>query len=85
MTKFERVITKKMIFFFKFSPGNLLFILYKLSKFEAPSCNGFGVIKFSMSKFANGNNSKNVVVFLILPGNLFIISFKLSMFEAPSC
>ena len=27
--------------FFKFSQVNLLFILYKLSKFEAPNCNGF--------------------------------------------
>ena len=26
---------------FKFSPSSLLIILYKLTKFEAPSCNGF--------------------------------------------
>ena len=39
----QRAITQKnkmFFFFFKFSPGNLLLILYKLSKFEAPSCNG---------------------------------------------
>ena len=35
----QRTITKKMIFLL--SPGNLLLILYKLSKFEAHSCNGF--------------------------------------------
>ena len=27
--------------FFKFLPGNLLIILYKLTKFEAPSCYSF--------------------------------------------
>ena len=38
----QRAITKKnKIFFFLFSPGNLLIILYKLTKFEAPSCYGF--------------------------------------------
>ena len=38
----QRAITKrnKMIYFY-FSPGNLLLVLYKLSKCEAPSCNGF--------------------------------------------
>ena len=49
-----------MIFFFKFSISSLLIILYKLTKFEAPSCNGFWDIKFSMSKFAKGNNSKEI-------------------------
>ena len=35
----QRAITKKNIMiFFLFSPGNLLIISYKLSKFEAPSC-----------------------------------------------
>ena len=34
----QRAITfKKSTFFFKFSPGNLLIILYQLTKFEAPS------------------------------------------------
>ena len=42
--------------FFKFSPSGLLIILYKLTKFEAPSCKGFWEIKFSMSKFAKGHN-----------------------------
>ena len=35
------IIKKKNDFFFKFSPGNLLIILYKLTKFEAPSCYNF--------------------------------------------
>ena len=35
----QRAITKKKKdFFFNFSPGNLPIILYKLTKFEAPSC-----------------------------------------------
>ena len=42
--------------FFIFSPSSLLIIFYKLTKFEAPSCNAFWEIKFSKSKFAKGNN-----------------------------
>ena len=34
----QRAITQQKI---KFPPGYLLIIIYKLSKFEAPSCNGF--------------------------------------------
>ena len=72
--------------FFKFSPSSLLIILYKLTKFEAPSCNDFWDIKFSMSKFAEGNNStKNDFFFLFSSGNLLIILYKLIKFEAPSC
>ena len=48
--------SKELKDFFKFSPRSLLIILYKLTKFEAPSCNDFWDIKFSMSKFAKGNN-----------------------------
>ena len=57
------MLKNKLIFFFQFSPGNLLIILYKLTKFEAPSCNSFWGIKFSMSKFLNCNNSKNKLIF----------------------
>ena len=32
---------KKNNFFFKFSPIDLLIILYHMTKFEAPSCNTF--------------------------------------------
>ena len=61
--------------------------LYKLTKFEAPSCNGFWEIKFSMSKFAKGNNSKKdkMIFFKFSQGNLHIIFYNLTKFEAPSC
>ena len=41
---------------FVFSLSGLLIILYQLTKFEAPNCNSFWDIKFSMSKFAKDNN-----------------------------
>ena len=49
MPKFEKPITqKKNLFFFKFSPDNLI-ILCQVTKFEAPSCNNFwGIV---ISKF----------------------------------
>ena len=50
-----RLLKKIYCFFFKLSPGNLLLNLYRLSKFEAPSCNFFRCQVF-MSKFAKGNN-----------------------------
>ena len=58
MTKFANDVYSKNIFF-KISPGKLLLILSKLSKFEAPSCNGFWDINFmfSMSNFEKGHNS----------------------------
>ena len=70
--------------FINFSQSSLRIILYKLTKFEAPSCNGFWNIKFSMSNFSNGNNTKNDF-FKFSPGNLLIIFYKLTRFEAPSC
>ena len=59
----QRAITQKNKRYFLFSPSSLLIIVYKLTKFEAPSCNGFLDIKFSMSKFTKGNNSKNKIIF----------------------
>ena len=41
---------------FKKSPVNPLIILYQLTMFETPSCKSFLDIKFSMSRFAKGNN-----------------------------
>ena len=35
------IIRKKKIFFFKFSPIDLLIVLYQLTKFEALSCYSF--------------------------------------------
>ena len=37
----REIIKKKKKRFFKFSPINLLIVLYQLTKFEAPSCNTF--------------------------------------------
>ena len=37
----QREITRKKQLFFKFSPIDLLIILYQLTKFEAPSCYSF--------------------------------------------
>ena len=48
---------------FKFSPINLLIILYQLTKIEAPSCNTFRYhgYKFSKSKSEKGDNSKKKI------------------------
>ena len=46
-------------FFLKFSPLNLLIILYQLAKFEAPNCHTFQDImikNFPTSKSAKGDN-----------------------------
>ena len=41
----QREMNKKnKITFFRFSPINLLIILYQMTKFEAPSCYSFGDI-----------------------------------------
>ena len=53
--KMQRLKKETYIFLY-FSPGNLVITLYQLSNFGAPSCNGFCDIKFSISKFAKGNN-----------------------------
>ena len=63
MTKFAKGNNSKKnkITFFKFSPGHLLIIFYQLTKFEATCCNSFLRYldyKFSMPKFAKGNNSQ---------------------------
>ena len=46
MYKFKAITKKNKMIFFNL-PSSLLIILYKLTKFEAPSCNGFWDIKFS--------------------------------------
>ena len=55
----QRAIRKKN------TPGNLIIILYQLSKFEAPSCNGFWDTKFTITKFAMGDNSTNFFFFFL--------------------
>ena len=37
----REIIKKKIYIFFRFSPNDLLIILYQLTKFEAPSCDSF--------------------------------------------
>ena len=39
--KNAKAITKKEIYFYYFSPVNLPITFYQLSRFGAPSCNGF--------------------------------------------
>ena len=56
--KNAKAITKKEIYLYSFSPVNLLITLYQLSRFGAPSCNGFEISSFLCQKFAKGNNSK---------------------------
>ena len=59
----REIIRKNKIFFFKFSPIDLLIILYQLTKFEAPSCYSFSRYhdyKFSKSKSAKGDNLKKI-------------------------
>ena len=46
--------------FFKFSPINPLIIIYQLSKFEAPSCDGF----FEISNFLCPNLKREIIHFL---------------------
>ena len=59
----QREIIRKKNTFFKFSPIDLLIILYQLTKFEAPSCYSFSRYhdyKFSKSKSAKGDKSKKI-------------------------
>ena len=60
----QREIIKKKTkkHFFRFSPIDLLIILYQLTKFEVPSCYNFRYHehKFSKSKSAKRDNSKKI-------------------------
>ena len=51
----QRDIIKKKIkhVFLRFSPINLLIIIYQLTKFEAPSCNTFRDIMITNSQSPN--------------------------------
>ena len=70
------------------SPGDLLVVLYQLTKFEAPRYNKFRytciLITVFMPTFAKGNSSKKSNQFFkTSPGNLLIILYHLTEFEAP--
>ena len=85
----REIIRKIEKLFFKFSPIDLLIILYQLTKFEAPSCYSlrYHDYKFSKSKSAKGDNSKKIekLFFKFSPIDLLIILYQLTKFEAPSC
>ena len=55
----REVIHEKKIFFFLFSPVDLLIILYQLTKFEAPSCNSFWDIM--ITNFQSPNLQREVI------------------------
>ena len=50
---------KNIISFFKFSPINLLIILYQLTKFEAPSCYSFRDIM--ITNFQSPNLQREII------------------------
>ena len=58
----REIIRKNKITFFKFSPIDLLIILYQLTTFEAPCCYSFRDIMITnfQSKSAKGDNSKKI-------------------------
>ena len=86
---FQRAITKNNNFFFKFSPGYLLIILYLLTKFEAPSCYTFWDILITKlnsqraitCKNAKGNNSKKIKYFFL---NFHQVIYSVSSISCPS-
>ena len=55
----EIIKKKKDYFFFKFSPIDLLIILYQLTKFEAPSCNNFRGIM--ITNFQSPNLQREII------------------------
>ena len=80
--------TKKL--FFRFSPIDLLIILYQLTKFEAPSCYSFRDIM--NTNFQSPNLQREIIrkkqnnfFFKFSPIDLLIILYQLTKFEAPSC
>ena len=88
----QREIIKKKYnnFFFKFSPIDLLIILYQLAKFEAPSCNTFRDIM--ITNFQSPNLQREIIqkkkkklFFRFSPIDLIIILYQLTKFQAPSC
>ena len=55
----REIIRKKNNFFFKFSPIDLLIILYQMTKFEAPSCNTFQDIM--ITNFQSPNLQREII------------------------
>ena len=63
--KMHRVMTQKKIksFFLKFSPGNLLILLYQLPKFEAIAVIVFEISSFLCPNFQRAITQKNNLIF----------------------
>ena len=61
ITDFQRreIVRKNKIFFFKFSPIDLLIIFYQLTKFEAPSCCSFRAVM--ITNFQSPNLQKEII------------------------
>ena len=55
----REIIRKKKIRFFKFSPIDILIILYQLTKFEAPSCYSFRDIM--ITNFQSPNLQREII------------------------
>ena len=56
--------SKNIYIFFEWSPSILLIILYKLTKFEAPSCNVFEILSFLCPNLQRAITKKNRNIFL---------------------
>ena len=81
-----RLFEKNTIFFFKFSPINLLIILYQLTKFEALSCYSFRDImntNFQSPNLSKGDYSKKIKYFFFKFSsiNFLIILYQLTKFK----
>ena len=93
ITKFQspnlqrEIIRKNKITFFKFSPMNILIILYQLTKFGAPSCYTYPDIMITNFQSPNLQREiiKKITFFRFSPIDLLIILYELTKFEAPSC
>ena len=71
----QRAISRKKKFLF--SPGNLLIILYQLSKFEAPSCNVLLRYQVFYVQICKWQKLKKYILFIKFSlGNLLIILYQ---------
>ena len=74
-----------MFFFFLFPPGDLLIILYQLTKFETYTYNTYAditIINFQSPNLQREINRKKNNVFT--RQSTYIILYQLTKFEAPS-
>ena len=81
VTNFRSPNLLRELFFFRFSPGNLLIILYQLIKSETSSYNSYRDSMITNCKSPNLQKKiirkKKYITFLnFLPGNLLIFFYK---------